>query len=44
MVGPSVLTLWVCVLSSFIRVRRFPTPWTAACQAPLFMGFSKLEY
>ena len=22
----------------------FVTPWTVACQAPLFMGFSKQEY
>ena len=22
-------------------VRRFATPWTVACQAPLCMGFSK---
>ena len=21
-----------------------PTPWAVACQAPLFMGFSKQEY
>ena len=22
----------------------FATPWTVACQAPLFMGFSKQDY
>ena len=22
----------------------FATPWTVACQAPLFMGFSRQEY
>ena len=22
----------------------FPTPWTVACQAPLFMEFSRQEY
>ena len=25
-------------------VRLFVTPWTAACQAPLSMGFSQQEY
>ena len=29
---------------SLSRVRLFVTPWTAACQAPLSMGFSKQEY
>ena len=24
--------------------RLFATPWTVACQAPLFMGFSRQEY
>ena len=28
----------------FSRVRVFSTPWTAACQAPLSMGFSRQEY
>ena len=26
------------------RVQQFATPWTAACQAPLSMGFSRQEY
>ena len=26
------------------RVQLFATPWTAACQAPLFMGFPREEY
>jgi len=26
------------------RVRLVATPWTAACQAPLSMGFSRQEY
>jgi len=26
------------------RVRPFVTPWTAACQAPLSMGFSRQQY
>ena len=26
------------------RVRLFATPWTVACQAPLYMGFSRREY
>ena len=29
---------------SFSRVRLFATPWTAAHQAPPFMGFSRQEY
>ena len=32
-----------CLLSGFSRVRLFGTPWTAARQAPLFMGFSRQE-
>ena len=28
----------------FSRVRRLATPWTAACQAPLSMGFSRQGY
>ena len=34
----------VCVLSCFSHVRLFANPWTAVCQAPLFMGFSRQEY
>ena len=30
-------------LSHFSRVQHFATPWTVACQAPLFMGFSRQE-
>ena len=29
---------------SLSRCRLFATPWTAACQAPLSMGFSRQEY
>ena len=32
------------MLSLFSRVRFFVTPWTAAHQAPLPMGFSRQEY
>ena len=32
------------VLSHFSRVRLFATPWTVACQAPPYMGFSRQEY
>ena len=32
------------MLSCFSRVRFFATPWTAASQAPLSMGFSRQEY
>ena len=31
-------------VKSLSRVRLFATPWTAACQAPLSMGFSRQEY
>ena len=34
----------VVVLSCFSRVRLFATPWTAARQAPLSVGFSKQEH
>jgi len=33
-----------CVLSRFSHVRLFATTWTAACQAPLSVGFSRHEY
>ena len=33
----------MCMLSCFSRVRFFATPWTAARQAPLSMGFSRQE-
>ena len=45
--GESVSMFWVvgmlhtCVLS---RVCFFVTPWTVACQAPLFMRFSRQEF
>ena len=32
------------MLSHFNHVQLFATLWTVACQAPLFMGFSKQEY
>ena len=38
------LHMYACVLSWFSCVRLFETPWTAACQAPLSMGFSRQEY
>ena len=34
----------LCVLSLSSRVQLFVTPWTAAHQAPLSMGFSRQEY
>ena len=33
-----------CVLSRFSCFQLFATPWTAARQAPLSMGFSRQEY
>ena len=35
---------WKLKVKSLSRVRLFATPWTAAYQAPLPMGFSKQEY
>ena len=32
------------VLSRFSHIQLFVTLWTAACQAPLSMGFSRQEY
>ena len=34
---------WKVKVKSFSRVRLFETPWTAAFQAPLSMGFSRQE-
>ena len=31
---------WCVCMKSLSHVRLFVTPWTVACQAPLFMGFS----
>ena len=39
-----VLTTGACMPSCFSRVRFFPTLWTAGCQAPLSIGFSRQEY
>ena len=36
--------LYLCMLSCFSHVQVFVTLWTIACQAPLFMGFSRQEY
>ena len=41
--GSGEKRLCVCA-ESFSHVRLFATPWTAACQAPLSMGFSRQEY
>ena len=38
------LYLGPCVLSRFICVHLFATPWTIALQAPLSMRFSRQEY
>ena len=35
---------WKVKVKSLSRVQLFVTPWTAAYQAPLSMGFSKQEY
>jgi len=36
--------LLLLLLSRFSRVQLCATPWTAAYQAPLSMGFSRQEY
>ena len=33
-----------CVCQSYSHVQFFVTPWTVACQASLFMEFSRQEY
>ena len=43
-IGQSTMLLLLLLLSRFSRVRLFATPWTAAYQAPLPMGFSRQEY
>ena len=40
----SVIPEHACVLSCFSCVWMCATPWTATCQAPLTMGFSRQEY
>ena len=40
----SVRYVSACMLSHFSHVWLFVTLWTAACQAPLSMGFSRQEY
>jgi len=35
---------WKVKVKSFSRIRLLATPWTAANQAPLSMGFSRQEY
>ena len=42
--GKSLLLLLLLLLSRFSRVRLLATPWTAAYEAPLSMGFSRQEY
>ena len=36
--------MWKVKVKSLGRVRLLATPWTAAHQAPLFMGFSRQDY
>ena len=38
------MDMCACHASHFSRVRLFVTPWTVACQAPLFMESSRQEY
>ena len=39
-----MLLLLLLLLSRFSRVRLCATPWTAAQQAPLSLGFSRQEH
>ena len=41
---PVLRLLLLLLLSRFSRVRLCATPWTAAYQAPLSVGFSRQEY
>ena len=43
-VKPGEVGKFYSVPSRFSCVRLFETPWTVACQAPLFMGFPTQEY
>ena len=38
------VTLLLCCCSVAVMSNSFVTPWTIACQAPLFMGFPRQEY
>ena len=40
----SLVMTCVCVPSHFSCAQSFATLWTIACQAPLSLGFSRLEY
>ena len=44
MMSKVIMFLLLLLLSHFSRVRLCATPWTAAYQAPLSMGFSRQEY
>jgi len=39
-----LLSMQACTLNHFSGVQLFATLWIVACQAPLFMGFSRQEY
>ena len=39
-----ILVPWNVKVKSLSHVHLFVTPWTAACQAPLSIGFSRQEY
>ena len=41
---PIFFSMKAMLLSRFSRVQLFLILWTLACQAPLFMGFSRQEY
>ena len=37
--------VYVCSVAQWLScVQQFATPWTVACQAPLFMEFFRQEY
>ena len=37
-------SIGVCMLSCFSHVQLFVNPWTAACEAPLSVGFPRQEF
>ena len=43
-IDPAIPPLGLLLLSHFSRVRPCATPWMAAHQAPLFLGFSRQEH
>ena len=41
---PPTLFSFTALTAKLSHIQLFVTPWTVACQVPLFMGFSRQEY